>query len=77
MVEINQGRWTAQVEGDFWKRVGRSGRCGIWDETHLVRAGEYGAIYGKMPPFGLRKATRLERIGSASSARTRLRNPAR
>ena len=42
----------------FWKRVGTSGRTGIWHETYLVRAGEYEAIYGNMPPFGLGKASR-------------------
>ncbi|HSG88211.1 MAG TPA: DUF4188 domain-containing protein [Pseudomonadales bacterium] len=26
---------------------------GIWHETYLVRAGEYEAIYGNMPPYGL------------------------
>ena len=29
---------------DFWRRVGKSGRTGIWHETFLVRAGEYEAI---------------------------------
>ena len=43
----------------YWKRVGRSDRTGIWHETYLVRAGEYEAIYGNMPPFGLGKATEL------------------
>ena len=61
----------------YWKRVGRSDRTGIWHETYLVRAGEYEAIYGNMPPFGLGKATRLERLGSDSTARARLRSVAR
>ena len=61
----------------FWKRVGRSDRTGIWHETYLVRAGEYEAIYGNMPPFGLGKATGLERLGSGSTARTRLRSVTR
>ncbi len=36
-----------------YQRVGTSPRTGIWHETYLVRAGEYEAIYGNMPPFGL------------------------
>ena len=43
----------------YWKRVGKDGRTGIWHETFLVRAGEYEAIYGNMPPRGLGKASRL------------------
>jgi len=62
---------------NYWKRVGTSTRTGIWHETYLVRAGEYEAIYGNMPPFGLGKATRLERLGSDSTARARLRSVAR
>jgi hypothetical protein len=57
----------------YWKRVARSDRTGIWHETYLVRAGEYEAIYGNMPPFGLGKATEVVRLGADSSARGRLR----
>src|SRR6201995_2858346 len=62
---------------DYWKRVGQSGRTGIWHETYLVRAGEYEGIYGNMPPFGLGKAARLVPASESSSARTRLRATAR
>ena len=41
---------------NYWKRVGKDNRTGIWHETYLVRAGEYEAIYANMPPFGLGKA---------------------
>jgi fumigallin biosynthesis monooxygenase-like protein len=58
----------------YWRRVGRSDRTGIWHETYLVRAGEYEAIYGNMPPFGLGRATDLVRLGSEAGARARLRN---
>ena len=44
---------------DFWRRVGKSGRTGIWHETFLVRAGEYEAIYGNMPDYGLGKASEV------------------
>ena len=57
----------------YWKRVGQSGRTGIWHETYLVRAGEYEAVYGNMPPFGLGKAGRVVPMSDSSSARTRLR----
>jgi hypothetical protein len=57
----------------YWKRVGRSDRTGIWHETYLVRAGEYEAIYGNMPPTGLAKATELISISQDATARRRLR----
>jgi hypothetical protein len=59
---------------EYWKRVGRSDRTGIWHETFMVRAGEYEAIYGNMPAYGLAKATGPMKAGSGSSARSRLRN---
>jgi hypothetical protein len=57
----------------YWRRVGRSDRTGIWHETYLVRAGEYEAVYGNMPPFGLGKAGRLVPASESSSARDRLK----
>jgi hypothetical protein len=57
----------------YWRRVGKSGRTGIWHETYLVRAGEYEAIYGNMPPFGLGKAGRLMPLSGSSTARGRLK----
>ena len=57
---------------DYWRRVGRSGRTGIWHETFLVRAGEYEAVYGNMPPRGLGKAGRLVPVSESSRARVRL-----
>jgi hypothetical protein len=38
-----------------------------------VRAGEYEAIYGNMPPHGLGKAGRLVPTSEASSARERMK----
>jgi len=52
--------------------VGRSSRTGIWHETYLVKAGQYEAVYGNMPPHGLGKAGRLVPISEASSARERI-----
>jgi hypothetical protein len=57
----------------YWKRVGTSGRTGIWHETFLVRAGEYEAIYGNMPPFGLGKAGDLVPLSADATARKRLK----
>jgi Domain of unknown function (DUF4188) len=57
----------------YWRRVGTSGRTGIWHETYLVRSGEYEAIYGNMPPLGLGKAGRLIPVSESSSARGRLK----
>src|SRR5947209_5278373 len=48
-----------EVWRQYWRRVGKSDRTGIWHETYLVRAGQYEAIYGNMPPHGLGKAGRL------------------
>jgi hypothetical protein len=58
----------------YWKRVGRSDRTGIWHETYLVRAGEYEAVYGNMPSYGLAKATELIPLAADTTARRRLRN---
>ena len=56
----------------YWRRVGNDPRTGIWHETYKVRAGEYEAIYGNMPPFGLGKAGRTVPIGGSSTARGRM-----
>jgi Domain of unknown function (DUF4188) len=57
---------------NYWRRVGRSGRTGIWHETFLVRAGEYEAVYGNMPARGLAKAGRLVSVSESSRARSRI-----
>ena len=57
----------------YWRRVGRSGRTGIWHETFLVKEGHYEAVYGNMPPHGLGKAGRLVPVSESSSARSRLK----
>ncbi len=62
-----------EVWRNYWRRVGRSDRSGIWHETYLVRAGEYEAIYANMRPFGLGKAGRVVPISDATGARERLR----
>ena len=57
---------------EYWRRVGRDDRTGIWHETYLVQAGHYEAVYGNMPPHGLGKAGRLVPAHESSSARARL-----
>ncbi len=57
----------------FWRRVGKSGRTGIWHETFLVRNGEYEAIYGNVPPTGMGKAFPLVPVGESVTARQRLK----
>jgi len=64
-----------EVWRQYWRRVGRGGRTGIWHETFLVQAGQYEAVYGHMPPRGLGKAGRLVPVSEASSARERLGAP--
>ena len=61
-----------EVWRNYWKRVGKSARTGIWHETFLVKAGQYEAIYGNMPPIGLGKAGRLVTLAEARSARERI-----
>lgn len=58
----------------YWKRVGKSTRTGIWHETFLVHAGEYEAVYGNMPRYGLAKAGRSVPLAETADARARLRS---
>ena len=62
---------------NYWKRVGRNPRTGIWHETFLVRDGEYEAVYANMPPHGLAKASKMVTIAESSGARQRLKNAVR
>jgi len=61
---------------NYWKRVGQDPRSGIWHETFLVRAGEYEAVYGNMPPHGLGRAASLVSLAEDSTARGRLKRRA-
>jgi Domain of unknown function (DUF4188) len=58
---------------NYFKRVGNSGRTGIWHETFLVRAGEFEAIYTNMPTVGLAKASKVVPIAESVAARDRLK----
>ena len=60
-----------------WRRFNRavrdSGGVGIWHETFQVRAGEYEAIYGNMPVFGLAAASAHHPVGhKGQTAATRI-----
>lgn len=60
-----------------WRRFNRavrsSGDVGIWHETYKVRAGEYEAVYGNMPVFGLAAAMNHVPVGQkAQSAAGRI-----
>jgi hypothetical protein len=57
---------------NYWHRVGRSARTGIWHETYRVKAGDYEVIYSNMPPFGLGKAGRPRPLSENAGARKRL-----
>ena len=60
-----------------WRRFNRavrdSGDVGIWHETFRVGVGQYEALYGNMPVFGLAAATAHVPVGSkAHSAAARI-----
>jgi hypothetical protein len=62
---------------NFIRRVGQSGRTGIWHETFLVREGEFEAIYTNMPDFGLGKASSVVPVAESVDARSRLKAASR
>jgi len=62
-----------EVWRNYWRRVGKTTRAGIWHETYLVRAGEYEAIYNNMPPHGLGKAGRMVPLAGSVGARQRIK----
>ena len=58
---------------NYWKRVGKDDRAGIWHETYLVRDGAYEAVYANVPARGLGKASALVPASKSSTARNRIR----
>lgn len=57
----------------FNRAIGTDGSVGIWHETYIVQAGQYEAIYGNMPIFGLAAATKhIPALGRKETARRRL-----
>ncbi|MEO1430592.1 MAG: DUF4188 domain-containing protein [Cyanobacteria bacterium J06632_19] len=62
-----------------WQRfnrvVGADGSVGIWHETYLINPGNYEAVYGNMPIFGLAAATKHVSVkGRRETARQRVGN---
>ena len=46
---------------------------GIWHETYVVQPGQYEAMYGNMPIFGLAAATKhIPAVGRHETARRRM-----
>jgi hypothetical protein len=57
----------------FNRTVGSDGSVGIFHETYIMERGNYEAIYGNMPVFGLANATEHVRaVGGRETARRRL-----
>ena len=57
---------------DYWRRVGKSGAHRDLARDVPRPCGEYEAIYGNMPPYGLGKATSLVPVADSVTARQRL-----
>jgi hypothetical protein len=61
---------------EAWRRFNRlirdSGDLGIWHETYKVAAGEFEAVYGNMPVFGLAAAGGHVPAGRSSTAARRI-----
>jgi hypothetical protein len=68
----------AQVWRDLY-RAGflQDGSAGIWHETFRVKAGDYEAVYGNMPPQGLAEIAEPVPLGGNASARDRIAAAAR
>ncbi|MEO1378499.1 MAG: DUF4188 domain-containing protein [Cyanobacteria bacterium J06635_10] len=59
----------------FNRDVGADGSVGIWHETYLIERGNYEAIYGNMPIFGLAAATKHLSVSEVKeTARGRVAN---
>jgi len=60
----------------FNRLVGDDGSVGIWHETYTVQPGNFEAIYGNMPRFGLGAAADdlVPTTGNRATARERLKD---
>lgn len=60
---------------NYYKQVKKSGPAvGIWHETYIIHPGNYEAVYGNMPLFGLAKAGKIQSIHSdLQTAKQRMR----
>ena len=58
----------------FNRKVGTNGDVGIWHETYCVADGQYEAVYGNMPAYGLGLAGKLvPAAGRKNTAKGRLK----
>jgi hypothetical protein len=65
--QIHLPAWRA-----FNKAVNDSGDVGIWHETYQVQAGQFEAVYGNMPTFGLAEAFKhvpASKVGQSAAKR--------
>ncbi len=53
---------------EYTKKIGSSGRVGVWHELYTVHRGEYEAVYANMHRFGL--AAALDHVPVGSGTRT-------
>lgn len=61
----------------FNRAIGNDGSVGIWHETYCIEPGNYEAIYGNMPAFGLAAATKHIPVkGHRETARQQLKSNA-
>ena len=71
-------RDTADPHMPAWQRFNKAvgykdGSVGIWHETYVIQPGNYEALYGNMPVFGLAAATtHVPATGRRETARKRL-----
>lgn len=58
---------------EFNRKIGSDGSVGIWHETYVIAPGQFEAVYGNMPRFGLAKAMgHVPATGNREAARSRL-----
>ena len=58
----------------FNRLINTNGDVGIWHETYTIKPGNFEAIYGNMPPFGLARAVGMVPAkGQYKNARNRLK----
>lgn len=68
-----KGQKHLQAWNDFNKKVGNNKAVGIYHETYVISEGNYEAVYGNMPVFGLARVSSMIPITPANqTARKRL-----
>src|SRR5699024_10406935 len=68
-----KGRKHLTAWKNFNKKIGNTDAVGIYHECYIINNGEYEALYGNMPSFGLSKAlNKIPVTKESNSARKRL-----